>query len=581
MADNYLTKRQRFEIMRGQLHTERATFMPSWRETSDYLLPRRARFTVTDSNKGDRRNQKIIDSTGTQAIRTARAGMQSGITNKARPWFRITTPDPKLAEVGSVKDFLHNLTNSMSSVLLRSNFYRSTGGMFADIIGFATSAFYVERHVERVIHTQTFPIGSYAIGNDQYGRANVFIRDFRMTVRQLIEKFGNRNEKGDIDWSRFSTHVKRMWEEGRQLEQWIDVCHVICPNYDYDPKKGHSKFKKFASCYYERGSGANGYDHMRDEQETYLSEMGYDYFPVLCPKWETSDGDVYGTSCPGIDIIGDVKALQLMQRRKAEAIEKMVRPPMTGPSALKNQAASILPGNITYVDESSGQNGFKPAYQVDPRINELLLDIQDHQKRIKSGCFEDLFKMISIDERGDRTAFEVAKIHEEKLALLGPVMESIDEDFLDPFFDILFNEMLALNMVEEAPEELQGQALKIDYISIMHQAQKLVGVGGMERFVTSMINNSALLKDPSIMDKVDMDEYADVYGDALGVNPRIIRSDEKVAEMRAQKAQQAAAMQKAEMAAQAAGAAKDLASADMSGDNALTRMAQGGQQVMQ
>lgn len=581
MMNSYKTKRQMYEVLRGQLETERSSFLTSWREGSDYLLPRRARFTLTEANRGDRRNQKIIDSTGTLALRTLRSGMMSGITNKAKPWFRMTTPDPKLAEVSSVKEFLHDLTNNMASILLRSNFYKTVGTMFYDLPTFGTAPVYIERDMDRVIHTQSFPVGSYMISADSKGRVNVFIRDFRMTVRQVVDKFGRKDGPRDeqIDWTKFSMHIKQMYENG-QRENWVDVCHIILPNSEYDPKKSLSKYKKYMSCYYERGNqnaSAGTYGDPQD-QDKYLSEMGYDYFPVLCPRWETTGEDVYGTSCPGIDIIGDVKALQLLQRRKAEAIEKMVRPPMVAPTAMKNTKASTLPGDISYNDEVTGQGGFKPAYQVDPRIQEMLEDIQDHQNRIKRGCFEDIILMMS-QEDDTKTATEIVERKEEKFTVFGPVLESIDQDFLDPFFDILFHEMVEQELIDMStiPEELQGRPLKVEYISIMHQAMKLAGVGGMERFVSTMINNAALLKDPSIMAKVDMDEFADVYGDALSVNPRIIRSDDDVAKMKAQQQKAAQAQAQAEQAAMAAGAAKDLAGADMSGDSALTRLAQGGQ----
>jgi hypothetical protein len=416
------------------------------------------------------------------------------------------------------------------------------------------------------------------ISCDYKGRVNVFFREIRMTVRQLVQEFGG---EGEIDWNNFSTYIKQQWEDDH-LESWVDVCHCVMPNPEHDPKKGLSKYKKFLSCYYEKGVSSTGSsNYMSQDEDKYLREAGYDYFPVLCARWSTTGHDAYGTSYPGVDMIGDVKALQLLQRRLAEAIEKMNRPPMTGPTALKTTKASILPGDITFIDEMSGQNGFKPAYQVDPRIQEMLLQIQDHQKRIQRAAFEDILLLISNIEDPHRTATEIVERKEEKLTVFGPVLESIDE-VLDQFFDILFYEMLSQGMIAEPPEELQGQQLKVEYISIMHQAMKLAGVGGMERYVSNMINNAAMLKDPSIMDKVNMEQYADVYGDALSINPSIIRSDEEVQNIRAQRAKQQQAQMAAERAERMAGAARNLSQADMSEDNALTRLAQGGQgQIVQ
>ena len=110
-----------YQNIRAQLENERSTFLSHWRECANYILPRRSRFYTTDVNRGDRRNQNIIDSTATLAARTLQSGMMSGLTSPARPWFRLTTPDPGLAEFGAVKGWLDIVTRRMINVLLKSN----------------------------------------------------------------------------------------------------------------------------------------------------------------------------------------------------------------------------------------------------------------------------------------------------------------------------------------------------------------------------------------------------------------------------------------------------------------------------
>ncbi|MBA3766821.1 MAG: phage tail protein, partial [Acidobacteria bacterium] len=306
------TKRQRYEILRAQLSTERATFIPLYKELSENILPRRSRFDIQDVNKGDRRNQKIINPAATIAARTARSGMMAGITSPARPWFRLTTPDPDLAEFGRVKEFLHTVDKRMTTVFLKSNLYNKLPTTYGDLLTFATSPISIEEDVDDIIRCEAFPVGSYMIAKDYRGRVNVFFREFRMTVRQLIEQFGEKNNKGEPDWTKFSTKIRQLFQDG-QYETWVDICHVIKPNDDYKPSSPLSSHKKFVSCYYERGASTNsGGSYMAQEEDIYLRESGFDYFPILCPRWEVTGEDVYGTSCPGIEALGEVKALQLM-----------------------------------------------------------------------------------------------------------------------------------------------------------------------------------------------------------------------------------------------------------------------------
>ena len=554
------------------MYDERSSFISAWREANDFVSPRRARFFVTDTNKGDRRTNDIIDNTATRALRTLSSGMMSGITSPARRWFRLATPDPDLNEFDPVKEWLYYVSNRMSDIFLRSNLYNSLKIGYKDIALFATAATLLEEDMDETILTYSMPVGSYYIANDARNRVRVFGRDYQMTVRQLIEKFGKYDDRtGKPNWEVFSNFVRSEYDRSN-YETWIDIRHFITPNREYDPNKIDPKFKEFSSCYYEAGNtgkGRTNYITSMDESK-YLRESGYDYFPVLAPRWEVTGEDVYGTSCPTFEAMGDIKALQLMQRRKYEAIEKMVRPPMTGPSSLKNQKVSILPADVTYQDLRADQQGLRPIFQVDPRIQELLLDIQDHQRRISSTYYEDLFLMLAQSDRRQITAREIDERHEEKLLALGPVLEQLNQDLLDPLIENTFSIMLKRGMVPDAPEELQGMDLKVEYESMMAEAQKLVGIASVERFTG--FASQVLQVAPESVDKIDVNQLLDVYGDITSLPPGIVRSDEKVDQIRQQRAQAIQAQQRMEQISSMAGAAKDLSQADTEGDNALTRI---------
>ena len=74
---------------------------------------------------------------------------------------------------------------------------------------------------------------------------------------------------------------------------------------------------------------------------------------------------------------------------------------------------------------------------------------------------------------------------------------------------------------------------------------------------------------PEARHKVDAAQAVDMYGESLGVDPALIRSDEEVQAMAAAEAQQAQAAQAMEQAQQTASMAKDASSAEVSEDNAL------------
>jgi Xaa-Pro aminopeptidase len=143
--------------------------------------------------------------------------------------------------------------------------------------------------------------------------------------------------------------------------------------------------------------------------------------------------------------------------------------------------------------------------------------------------------------------------------------------------DRVFAIMLRRGLIPPPPPALQGMALKVEYTSIMAQAQKSVGLSNVERFLLTVGNLMQLTGDQSIGMKVDWEQAVDEIAIRSGLPPRVVRSDEDVAEIREAQAEQARAMQAAQMAETESKAARNLAAADTGGDNALTRVLAAGE----
>ncbi|MFS7884323.1 portal protein [Cronobacter malonaticus] len=542
----------------AQLEQERETFEPHWRELSDFIIPRGSRFLTSEANRGDRRNNKIVDPTATMANRTLSSGMMSGITSPARPWFKLATPDPEMMDYGPVKLWLETVQNRMNDMFNKSNLYQSLPLVYSSLGTFATGAMAVLEDEEDVIRTMPFPIGSYYIANSPRLSVDTSFRKFSMTVRQLVREFGLNS---------VSSSTKSSFENGN-YEKWVDVVHAVYPNMNRETGKMNAKNKAFRSVYFEVGG----------DNDKVLRESGYDEFPIMAPRWEVNGEDVYGSSCPGMIALGQVKALQLEQRRKAQQIDKQTNPPMIGPTSLKTQRVSLLPGDITYVDQVTGAEGLRPAYQVNPNLGDLLGDIQDTRQLINSAYFVDLFMMLQNVNTRSMPVEAVIEMKEEKLLMLGPVLERLNDEFLDPLIDRAFSMMARKNMLPEPPEEMQGMPLRIEYISVMAQAQKAIGLSSLERFV-GFVGNLANAK-PEALDKLDVDQAIDNYAVMSGVSPTVVVAQEQAQQTRndrAQQQQQAMALQTGMAAVQGA---KTLSEAKTADPNLLTALASavGGQQ---
>lgn len=576
-------KRQLFAALRSQLDVEHASFLSHWRDLNDYILPRRGRFYVSDVNKGDRRNTKIIDSTATLAARTLKSGMMAGMTSPAREWKELITQDPDLNKWGPAKAWLSTVNQSMSRMFLRSGLYNSLPIVYGDEGVFATAAMMVEEDFNgRVMRTTPFAVGSYRAGTDETGKVCVFLREFQMTVRQIINKFGRRRANGEPDWSNISDTVKAKWDAGN-YEHWIEVCHIIMPNTAYRPDRILARDKRYLSYYYETGNmgGSSQGNYIRSlEENRFLRESGYDYFPVLLARWEVADGDVYGTDCPGMTCLGDIKGLQAGEKRIARADEKKLNPPMVAPAHLSNATTklSILPGDVSYVDEREGMKGFRAAHEVNFDTSHAEEKQMQTRSRIKRAFFEDVFLMLLSDERSERaTATEIAAKKQEQLVALGPALEQQNMDVLDPLIDIAFDLMTRQNMIPPPPRELAGVPRAARYISIMAQAQKTLGLGGIERFLGVVGGILNTTKSVQVLDKVDLDKTVDEVGEACGVPAGMVRSDDDAEVIREEreKAQQAA--QAAEQIKVGAETAKSLSQARTDQPSALSELMQAAQ----
>lgn len=532
------------------LKNERSSWDAHWTEIAEYLLPRSGRFQPTDRNKGDRKHNNIYDSTGTRALRTLAAGMMAGNTSPARPWFKLSIADTKLASNHAVKSWCAEVTRLMLDVFQRSNLYRALHTMYEELGAFGTGAMIVLPDYDDVIRCYSLTVGEYAIAADYRGQINTLYREFDMTAAQLVDEFGKEN---------CSATVVSAYDSGN-LDQWFTVIHAIEPRTNRDNDKDDSLNMPFRSCYFEVGA----------DDGKYLRESGFKRFPALCPRWSTSGGDIYGNG-PGMECLGDIKQLMHEQLRKGQSIDELTNPALQVPAELKNREIDTLPGGITFIDGATPYSIIRPIKEMRIDLNALLIDIQDIRQRINASFYADLFLMLANSTDTRMTATEVAERHEEKLLMLGPVVERMDDELLDPMIDLVFDYMVDSGLIPPPPPELQGMRLNVEFVSMLAQAQRAIGVNGIDRYVSSLM--AVANAKPGILDKLNEDRLADRLQDHLGVDPDLIRSDEEVAAIRQARAQAQQQQEQAAMMQQAATTAQKLASADTSSQNALTDVA--------
>lgn len=535
MADSL---RQECERRWEALKSERSSWMPHWQEISEVLLPRTGRFLVSETNDGSKRHRSILDNSGTRALRTLAGGMMAGMTSPARPWFRLTTRQPELDESYEVKQWLSKVTSLMLMIFNQSNIYRSLQTAYEELGAYGTTSVILLDDYDTVIHAMPLTIGEYAIATGPRGAVNTVYREFRMSVAAAVEEFG-------LD--AVSRSTKDQYEKGN-LDKWVTVVNAIEPRLERDPKGKLAKDMPYRSVYFERGN----------DRDQILRESGFRHFPSLSARWSVSGGDIYGTS-PGMEALGDLKQLQQEQLCKSKAIAQLADPTIVVPSDLRSQEENLVPGGVVYADTLGQSQSVRAAYEVRLDLNALLQDIMDVRSRVDQAFYKDIFMMIAQSQNTRMTATEIAERHEEKMLMLGPVLERLNAEMLSPLISATFERIVEAGILPTPPESLGGIELNVDFTSILAQAQKSVTTNSIDRFVQN-IGYVASAK-PDVLDKFDSDYWADYYADALGIDPQFIVAGDKVALVRQQRAEQQAQAAQMEQAQAQASVARDLSAA--------------------
>ncbi|MCC7370187.1 MAG: phage head-tail adapter protein [Chloroflexi bacterium] len=530
---------QRVRRRWANLKSERSGWWPVWYDIQRFVVPDMGRFKdPSRTDTGARNDSLILDNSATRALRTLAAGWVSGTSSPAQPWFELRAGPEPLRDNPAVKAWLAQVRDILRDVFSKSNTYRVLHTMREEMAAFGTAAAVVAEDFENVIHLHPVTAGTYAVATDARGVVNTFYREFPMTVEQMVGEFG-------LD--AVSDHVRDLYKNG-QMDQQFTVIHAVEPRPVTERKRPGALGMPFREVYFEEG---------RDTAAP-LRESGYRRFRVLVPRWIVNGENCYGTS-PAREALGDIKQLQQMQLRKSQAVDYQTKPPLQGPARLKGNNSDLLPGGYATVDAANPQAGIRSVFEVRLDLQHLVGDIQDIRQRISRTFYEDVFRMISDLDKSGITARQIAEQHSEKMMLLGPVIERDQNELLAPLVEMAFEIASEAGILPEAPEEMQGAPLTVEFVSILAQAQKQAGASAVDRLLATVGTLAPIW--PEAVDKVDADKVVEEYAQMLGTNPKLLRDEDVLAAIRQSRAQQQQAAAQAEQQAQQASIAKDMAAA--------------------
>lgn len=534
-----------------QLRSDRSRWDGAWKSLSELFLPDRYRSdTDTTAWQAPKVQSRLVNSAGVLAMRTLAAGMQGGMTSPVRPWFRLTLKGNE-DEVPGVHEWLDAVTQAMQSVFHQSNFYNAIHGLYADLGTFGTGLL-IETADADGLHFHLVRAGEYALDVNGRGEVDTFFRRMYLTARQIVDNWGRGDNVPNV--------VKQAAENPGGQSSRFDVIHAVFPRKDM--KAGvrlGPQAKPYASVYFMPGGlGANAAGG-----DAVLDEGGYDMFPAFAPRWEVYGSDVYGRS-PAMDVTSDCQMLQAMTKTLREMQHKIADPPLVADASLKAFGVRLAPSSLNYVDTTrTGMTAVAPIHQPEPgALQYTMQSIKDVEETVNNGLYVDLFRMLLDDDRRQITATEIQARQQEKMMLIGPVVERLHKELLEPLILRTFALMQEWGALPTPPPELAAAELDVSFESVLAQAQRMMATSAIDQGLAFVAQAAQL--NPEVLDTLDMDALGRTYLDRIGMPEACVRDEQAVEELRSQRAEaQAAAQQQAqaqqqtqEMAAMAETASK-------------------------
>jgi hypothetical protein len=533
------------------LSAERANFETEWQDVADIFRPVKSNITV-DRSKGDKENiTRLYESAPINFVHQLKSIIIGVFFNRSIKPITITPVTEEVNEDQEVKDWITEFTDMILRVMFnpKSGFERALSEAVADDIVFGTIATFIEEGKKFPVKYHTLNIKNFLIAENDEGEADYVIIKHKMTARQIISKWENKDA---------NIHEKILQAYEKNPFQEFDLQLHIFPRKERDKKKIDSLNKEIAGFWVD------------EKHQTIIQEIGWDSMPVAIGRSEKSTNEVYGTSRAMIGL-PDARQINEMSRQYNEATEKALKPPLNV-NANYAKRVNLRPGALNRPDQKALPAGRAAIEQILTIGNIPLTQdlITRKEQNIREIFFLDKLKIFD-DARA--TATQILELRAETFRIMGDFIYGIidyTEQMLNRTFDILFNKIYIRNadgnfqLIEndlfqkEIPDLLsKNPELKINYQNPITQSQRLSESASIEKLMAGVLNLAQA--QPEIIDNIDFDKLLRKSADILGIDPDIIKNPVIVKNEREQRQaqmQQQQAMEQEQMAVETASKAK-------------------------
>src|SRR5208283_3578371 len=506
---------------------------------------------------GQQTGQEVFDDSAMLARNKLVDGMVGYLCSRNQPWFALELPGKfnfprssamrswsgrRVDEYPQVQKWLQDSQTVLYSAFNRSNFYDTITEFISDGATCGTATIQIEEDVANA--TTVFTVPHYReifIAENQWGRVDTIYRVYKMTLRQLSQKFGEERMKAaDENWE--NSYSQNMYEER-------EILHAIYPRKDFNPSRMDAKSKPWESLWVYRkggkvlaGRGGISTAQTTDTGVITLAEGGYDSMPTITWRWRKNNDEVYGRG-PAHDAFVSIAQANQMGRTNLITAHQAAEPPLIAYSDLRG-AIQRGPAGITYLEANRGDIRTRAPMPLYTGVQQLPFNIefQDRVRQIINEHFHtDVFMLMSqLSQRGNQSRMVMEQVQElqgEKAAILGTRVGNLQSEAFDPLISRVYSIESMAGRIPTPPdillESIHGP-VEIQYLGPLAQAQtrltKVRAITTGLQLLTQIAQNN-----PTSIDVVDYDKAAMEVLEAVMFPASCYRDPRQIAAIRDQR----------------------------------------------
>jgi hypothetical protein len=488
---------------------------------------------------GEKRSEKIFDSTAQRALPRFSAAMDSMLTPATQMWHGLRTGIPELDDNVAVQRWC----DSIRDILFRqryaptANFASQAFECYMSLGAFGTSALFIDEIPGVTLRYRAIALSELVIDLDHTGRVDTVYRCFQLTARQAMQIPG---------WADKLPRGIKSSAEARANDMF-EFVHCVKPNGDYVAGRAGPQGMRYQSRYVSR------------EGQVLLDDSGYRSMPYAVGRYVTGPREIYGRS-PAMEALADIKSLQEMEKTMLRMAHRMVDPPLILAEEGALNAFSVRPNALNYGYLREDGTPLVQPLQTGGNLP-IGIEMSDQKRKAVNDSFLVTLFQILVESPRVMTATEVLQRAQEKGALLGPTMGRQQSEFLGPIIDRELDLLSAGGDLPVPPPQLMdyimgGGEILPKYTGPLARLMKAEEAAGILRTIEAILPVAQASGDMTVLRRINADQAVKVIAEANNVPAKALRTDEELEAMDAAQ-QEAAQMQQLLAAAPVAGQAAE------------------------